>query len=85
MSEINAEAYEPTEVSFAKNWVLGALDDEIQYGGPDSWLATVDQEYIDLIEIADIAVEALRKAGVVIPEDLPNAPGFYNPGVFRKE
>lgn len=78
MSEINAEAYEPIEISNAKNWVLGALDDEVYNG---DGFEGVDPEEVDLIGIADVAVEALRKAGIVIPEDLPQAPGFYNSGV----
>ena len=61
--------FEPIEVSNAKDHVMEALRDDLDQSGFDS-------EQVDLIDLADCAVECLIKLGVIIPEDLPSLHGW---------
>lgn len=70
MIEIEGVQYEPAENSTAKNIVLYALEDFLDKAGVETSNDRTDEEIIDLIGLADVIVEDLLKAGVVIPEDI---------------
>jgi len=66
--------YEPAENSYAKSWVLDAL--EVLFENNDELEPALDW----LIEISDEAVEALLRQGVVIPEKIRNPHMHYELG-----
>lgn len=61
------EGYEPAENAAAKDVTMGALGASLDAQGIDP-----HDEYwpIDLIALADVAVEALLEAGATIPESM---------------
>ena len=63
--------YEPQENSFAKDIAMDALEAELERQGIDPY-PDIEEDGIELIELADAVVEALLAAGVKIPEDIKN-------------
>jgi len=70
MIEIDGQFYEPAENSAAKNIALYALEKELDRQGIEVDDLETDEVIIDLIDLADVVVEALLEAGVTIPEDI---------------
>lgn len=61
------EGFEPAEVSFAKDHVHNAIEQELEKQGIDPYSERADQPSPDLIDLADAVVERLLTEGVTIP------------------